>query len=310
MSILDYVKPTLAPNVWDEDVLNEDIEKQILSTLDGVFDKFGTEMTDFVANIYIIGGITSRQWVEDSDIDVTVVVKKDVTDEAFKAIRDYVVKNYNGTPAKGTKHPVNYFFKKESEFNTDVAQAVYDVVEKKWLYKDERGDEFDPEAKYADKIAAAEKVANQVIELIEQLKRDLVDLKELKDAAKGSKVYNEVYYKKQAKAWADVENLQRLWRQIHDQREQAFSSEPKEANESLANVIYKYLEKYDYLGELKGIVDSQAEFIKGLSQAVGMDIEEVLEPKPSVTEALEQKPQPNPTREKLCPHCHRPLDGE
>lgn len=314
MSLLDYLKPTLAPNVWvdDGETLAPSVESQILSTLNGVFEQFGTEMSDFVADIYIIGGITSHQWVEDSDVDVTVVVRDDVTDEAFKAIRRYVTKNLNGEPASGTQHPVNYFFKKKSEFTTDVAQAVYDVVRRKWLYKDTRGQEYDPEAKYEDKLATAKQVASNVIELMEELKRDLLDLADLKDVAKDSEFYRDVYYSKQSQAWADVENLQRLYHKIHSERNKAFADDPKGGNESLANIIYKYLERYSYLSELKDILDSQEEFIKGLSQAVGMDIEEVLEPKPSVEEAEQQaKKEPSPTsvREKTAALCHEQWSG-
>jgi len=307
MSLLDYVKPTLAPDVWADEgeVLASSVEKQIVGTLDGIFRKFGTEMEDFVANLYIIGGITSRQWVDSSDIDVTVVVRDDVTEDTLEAIHRYVVKNVNGQTAPGTKHPVNYFFKRKKDFTTEVAQAVYDVMGRRWLYRDERGDEYDPEVRYEDKLVVAKAVASNVIELMEELKRDLLDLADLKDLVKDSDFYRDLYYKKQAQAWADVDNLQRLYYQIHQQRNQAFIDDPRGGNESLANVIYKYLEKYSYLSELKDILNSREEFIKSLSQAVGLDIEEVLEPKPRVEEEVRKSEPPSDSiREKVAALCH------
>lgn len=289
MSILDYVKPTLAPNVWEEDdkgvTLRPEIEKQILDTLGSAFKKLGSEMDDFVASIYIIGGITSRQWTDKSDIDVTVVVRKDMSDKAYGAIREYVVNNLNGEVAADTQHPVNYYFKKEHKFVPDVAQAIYDVKERRWLYKDERGEEFDPEAKYQDKLVAAEEMAEDVVSLVEALKRDLIDLGELKQAKKDSEFYAVVYSEKLGEVWADVENLERIYSQIHAEREKAFAEDPKGANESTANIIYKYLEKYGYLDELKDVLAGQDKFLKGLSGVVGLDLKEVLEPKPRIEEA-------------------------
>lgn len=103
---LDIPKDNLAPDVFDlpSKKLHPHIKKQILEKAIGLFEGARVEA------IFIIGSITGYKWEWDTDIDINIAIK----DFEPSVGKTKMTKEINGTLAKGTKHPLNFFV---SEFH-------------------------------------------------------------------------------------------------------------------------------------------------------------------------------------------------
>lgn len=290
MSILDKVRPTLDPQVWDltaEDnpTLHPQVADQIRDTLQGWLDSHGLPMAK---GIYFIGSSATRQYRATSDIDITVVLDLEL-DQIKEAVQ--FLGEINGQEFVG-KHPINYYLR-SGEMPLEFADAVYDVEGRTWLkeHDPETGSAWENRSVIDQAIGWAKHIdldkgalARNVIEyqIIQEMLHEVSDdeKNELEQALQDA--LHDINL--------DIEHMVADYDEIREDRRRAFESDLEEQGEPVGpaymsknllpgNVVYKYLERYRYLQLLQELrklddVDSQeAEFV-GMLVGAQMDTDE------------------------------------
>lgn len=266
-SVLDYVKVTLDPGIWDlqSGKLKREVRDQILNTLVKETMKAGVDF-DEKWKVYVIGSITGKQYLPTSDIDVTVVVGEKLSDDDLKKLAEHFVRNVNGRKAVETLHPINYYFRRESYFRA--VDGAYDVVRDSWVVVPQPTKPFDPEKLFRDQFIIGKRVVGMIMQVYEELLRDLTDLEELKTVRDG--FYDKKYWQKSMEVWYDLIVLAQMYRQVHKARKEAFEKEIGDPQRSLENIVYKFLERYGYLDKLHKVLSLKENFIDSLMQLKGV----------------------------------------
>lgn len=111
-NILDPVQDTLDPTVWDAvhertPVLKPQHKSWILETIHDVLKQHGYGDMDKWLEVYLTGSLTTYQYSDDSDADVSLFVNTDVFPEWSRAeMIGVMVSHLDGTPLPGTTHPM------------------------------------------------------------------------------------------------------------------------------------------------------------------------------------------------------------
>lgn len=113
---------------------------------------------DKIKEIIVIGSITGYKYDETSDVDVNVGIK--VPEEVEMKLKTHVVKDINGVPAPGSRHPINYFVQRwRPEMRTgyeDITFGAYDVLRDEWIAPPPNKSDFrDPEWQFKDETRVA-----------------------------------------------------------------------------------------------------------------------------------------------------------
>lgn len=111
-NILDPVRDTLDPTVWDAvhehtPILKHQHKMWIIDTIHKVLKEHGYGDMDKWLEIYLTGSLTTFQYSDDSDADVSLFVNTDVFPEWSRAeMIGVMVSHFDGTPLPGTTHPM------------------------------------------------------------------------------------------------------------------------------------------------------------------------------------------------------------
>jgi len=262
-SILNYVKCTLDTEIWDleNDKLKPEVKEQIIKTLVKESANAGVDPKDDWG-LFLIGSITGRQYMPRTDIDVTVQMTDATNDDDLTLLRKHFVKEVNGRVVVGTLHPINYFFRRD--FTVRMVDGAYDIKRDEWLIKP-KDDLHDPEKKFRQEFSAGRKVATLIVQVYEELVRDMTDLEELSDAMDG--FYDATYWNKAVEVWYDLNAICRMYKEIWKARKDAFEKS-EDPQRSMDNIIYKYLERYGYLDKLHRLFELRKNFIKALEDVL------------------------------------------
>lgn len=268
--VLDYVRAGLDPMVWDQETgkLRPDVKDAILSRMDSGLASLSFNPS-WIQQVLIIGSITGRQYRSTSDVDVDVVLGPDAPDEVIKMVVDHFVGRVNGEPVPGTKHPVNFFFTKSLP-PMRVIDGMYDLSKDEWVKKPEGpGDNFDPEAANKKAYETGREVADEIVKVFAELKRDVQDLQELKEL--DSEFADDLQLKKMQEIDEAVLCLSRVSKRLWRERDDAFKKDD-EPQKSFANIVYKFVEKSGQIASLHNLIDVRNAYIDNL--AIGLGIEE------------------------------------
>ena len=264
-AIIDIPRRTYAKGVFD------DADKDNPKLKQGVLDIINNQIKQFneikpVLKYSLVGSILTKTYRDDADLDVNVLFDVPLPDrdvvrkELAKSLR-----NINGTLVPGTKHPINYYIITDpnvKETNDKMADAVFDIKSNTFIRK---AKEFKFDAKrYA---ADFEKKVREIDVVQGELKRDLIDYKELKELNPDDVLdLQEIINSKVIEVEDSINHLVAIGNEVLKDRATAFATDmtPEEIknfgrkNQLPKNVIYKMLEKYHYLTfykELKHILE-------------------------------------------------------
>jgi nicotinamide mononucleotide adenylyltransferase len=172
------------------------------------------------------------------------------------------LRNINGALVPGTKHPINYYIITDpnvKETNDKMADAVFDIKNNTFIRK---AKEFKFDAKrYA---ADFEKKVREIDVVQGELKRDLIDYRELKELDPNDILdLQELINAKVIEVEDSINHLVAIGDEVLKDRASAFATDmtPEEIktfgrkNQLPKNVIYKMLEKYHYLTFYKALKD-------------------------------------------------------
>ena len=253
-SIVDEPRKTYAKNVFDRaNTENPRLKKGVREAILRGIRKF--EDIAPVVRYRLIGGILTKQYNEDSDMDVNVLF--DVSEGSRKEVHEKLrarAAKLNGKSAPGTKHPINYYVlvsDEEYDLANQMADNVYDLEK----------DEFEKKATIRpidldDYMSEFQSKVSKVDILTGELRRDVIDYAGLKRLNRkevsnlGGKVKSKL-----DEIENDIKALISSHKEIRSERMGAFMQKltPEKLrkygsqNALPKNVIYKLMEKYYYL---------------------------------------------------------------
>ena len=265
--VLDYVKATQDPAIWDLETskLRPQVKDELLGRLDKGLAALSFDPS-WVKGVAIIGSIVGRQWRSDSDVDIEIMVDEGVPDEVVQGAIDSFVDSVNGMPLQGTVHPVNFFFTKSSP-PIETLEGAYSLVDDTWTKKpSEPPENFDPETEYAESFKAGREIADEIVELFAELRRDVSDMQELKNV--DSEFADDLQLKKLQAVNETVLCLTRISKVLWRVRDDAFKAggDPQHSPE---NLLYKFVEKSGELKLLHKLSDVRGRYIDDLAKVLG-----------------------------------------
>ena len=261
-AVIDIPRRTYAKGVFDDADTNNPKLKQ------GVLDIINNQIKQFneikpVLKYSLVGSILTKTYRDDADLDVNVLFDVPLPDrdvvrkELAKSLR-----NINGTLVPGTKHPINYYIITDpnvKETNDKMADAVFDVKNNTFIRK-AKDFKFDAKRYAAD----FEKKVREIDVVQGELKRDLIDYKELKELDPNDILdLQELINAKVIEVEDSINHLVAIGDEVLKDRATAFATDmtPEEIktfgrkNQLPKNVVYKMLEKYHYLTFYKALKD-------------------------------------------------------
>lgn len=264
-AVIDIPRRTYAKGVFDNaDTDNPKLKQNVLDIIQNQIKQFNDIRP--VLKYSLVGSILTKNYRDDADLDVNVLFDVPLPDrdvvrkELAKSLR-----NINGALVPGTKHPINYYVITDpnvKETNDKMADAVFDIKNNTFIRK---AKEFKFDAKkYA---ADFEKRVREIDVVQGELKRDLIDYKELKELNPDDILnLQELINEKLDEIENGIKQLVDIGNTVLKDRADAFATDmtPEEIktfgrkNQLPKNVIYKMLEKYHYLTfykELKDILE-------------------------------------------------------
>ena len=264
-AVIDIPRRTYAKGVFDNaDTDNPKLKQAVLDIIENQIKQFNDLRP--VLKYSLVGSILTKNYRDDADLDINVLFDVPLPDrdvirkELAKSLR-----NINGALVPGTKHPINYYIITDpnvKETNDKMADAVFDIKNNTFIRK---AKEFKFDAKrYA---ADFEKRVKEIDVVQGELKRDLIDYKELKELNPDDILnLQELINEKLDEIENGIKQLVDIGNTVLKDRADAFSTDmtPEEIktfgrkNQLPKNVIYKMLEKYHYLTfykELKHILE-------------------------------------------------------
>ena len=268
-SIVDEPRRTYAKDVFDKaNSENPRLKKSVKDAILSGVRKF--EQIAPSLKHRVIGGILTKQYNDESDIDVNILfdVPAGQRDTVHKKLRKKAAE-VNGKSAPGTKHPINYFVLVSDEaydLANQMADNVYnlekDEFEKKSVIRPIDLDDYMSE--FQDKVS-------KVDILTGELRRDVIDYASLKRLSR--KEVKNLEGKVRGKLEEIEDSIQAListHKEIKSERMGAFLKKLTPAklrkygsqNALPKNVIYKLMEKYYYLQfflELEKIIGDDKE---------------------------------------------------
>ena len=269
-NVLDYPKPGLCPDVWEDDgTLKQDIKADILAKMNEYLSD-----VSWINAVRILGSLTSWQYNSKSDLDVHVVVDWDALKSEYPGLSrtdlEEVVDTYKDAMREqqwkvlGTEHPLEISFETPDKVAT-TSDGIYDLLNDTWDQEPRSVEsDFDPEAIYSSIIDDAESITQELDISIGDVKRDIQNIEALEEALTTMDSSSRSKFQKRVQ-----ERMEELEAELVDIMEKAYdvSEERDESYEpdSEENLTFKYLQKFGYiwlwknLEKIMGEVDEQPE---------------------------------------------------
>ena len=259
-AVIDIPRQTYATGVFSNpEDKDPKIKPEIIGQIMKQFTEFKKEYP--ILDYSLIGSILTRRYRDDADLDINVlfdVPKEKQEEERLRLSQKFLSAknpdNIQGKLIPGTRHPINYYFITDKETYDDQnkkADAVFDIGKNKFIKRPEDF-EFDPGLYVKD----FEKKVQEIDVIKGELKRDIIDYKELKGLKTNDVLDLQDKVKDKLEEIEDsIEDIIKIGDMVDAERRKAFDSDmsPEEIRQyGIKNrlpkaVIYKMLEKYHYI---------------------------------------------------------------
>ena len=259
-AVIDIPRQTYAVGVFSNpESKDPKIKPEIIGMIMKQFTEFKKEYP--ILNYSLIGSILTRRYRDDADLDINVlfdVPKEKQEEERLRLSQKYLSAkspdSVNGKLIPGTRHPINYYFITDKQTYDDQnkkADAVFDIGNNKFIKRPEDF-KFDPDLYVKD----FEKKVQEIDVIKGELKRDIIDYKELKGLTTNDVLDLQDKVKNKLEEIEDsIEDIIKIGDVVIADRRKAFDSDmsPDEIrkygikNRLPKAVIYKMLEKYHYI---------------------------------------------------------------
>jgi hypothetical protein len=268
-SILDPIKSELSPDLWKGEKLKPSARSIIVKRLETWLK---TKTSKPIQRLLLLGSITGYQYTNSSDIDVNFVVN--ISDERLIEIAKEMSVELNGKNLSGTEHPVNYYisneFKKEWK-----GKSLYDIYKDKWIQKPTT----DGPTTVITNYRAVSEIARFFIAgldlVISEYEADVASFESYQEALKGLKTKediedaNKLINFKLQEVISDIDGIFIAKHMLKALRKEAFKEDNEalkistkidirdKSDNSINNLIYKYVEKLGYFTKIQDILDKK-----------------------------------------------------
>jgi hypothetical protein len=280
-SILDPQVNNLSPDLWDKE---QKLKKSVATHIVKKIETWLKSYTNLKPkSMYLMGSMTGYQYTDTSDIDVNFVI--DIKDEdKLKEMRKALPNNHT---LPGTKHPVNYYLVTEVKDEWKKAGPIYDIFKDRWIHhpsKEKKVEESIIIGSYRVVIEIARFFLSGLDSIITEYNSDVAaynayngflltankkeDVRDLKELIKF----------KLGEIVSDIDGIKLGRHMLHSLRDEAFVEDKEfeistqivikdNANASINNLVYKYIEKLGYFEKLQKILDEKDAWLAKLNKA-------------------------------------------
>lgn len=149
-NILDPIQETLDPKIWDnptddEPKLKSTINAWIKSALFGTLKNAGYKNPEQWISLIVTGSLTTYQWSEESDLDVSIWVDlNEFPDFQRSEMIKLIINELDGDMVPGTSHPIQCFVVDVTEIHSPQeiyktgVRSAYNLDNDEWIVKPER----------------------------------------------------------------------------------------------------------------------------------------------------------------------------
>jgi hypothetical protein len=262
-SILDWPKPTLNPEIWNEDnTLKPEVKSFILDFISSFAQTNNLKhLYQWVDLVQFVGSLTTNTYNSASDADIhlhtdlTKFVELERSELSEKEAHEYldeIRKQIDRVKVKipNTKHPIELFF--ETPLVTPRSfewSGLYSILEDKWLEPPHLVDkDFDVEQLYPELLNTAKETATELDETFGDIKREISDIKDLEETiASWPQKQKDSFEKKLQKK---LDALEKEIQDAVDMREDIVEQRKHYKALSQQEITMKYLSKYFYMNIL------------------------------------------------------------
>jgi hypothetical protein len=259
-NILDFPKPGLNPQIWDEgNTLRPNVKQFILDFISSFAQANNfKDVFAWITQVKFVGSLTTNLWNSASDVDIHCEVDlpkfvatehPEMTEKEASDYLDGIRKQVDQVKAKipGTEHPLEIFF--ENEFTNRASQqfsGTYSVLENKWLVEPHIvGEDFDIATLHPDLLNLAKETAAELDESFGEIKQDVQDIKELAETisnwpAGQRELLEKKLQKRLEELEKDIKDLVVIREDVAEKRKHYDAISEQE-------VRFKYLQKYYYM---------------------------------------------------------------
>ena len=203
MSILDYQKHELCPEIWDsEHQLKPGVKSFVYKSIEGFFVSLNIEgYSHCIIDIFIASSLASYFYRDDTDLDVKIVIDIEAFKNYNEEYRNYsyeeILDNFIRLGREniwltatipGTTHPLDIYFYPQTELLADHLEkfdSLYNVGEDEWIKKPTKfGKSISPSHILNYAKERAKKYIEKITGDIDQARRDTIDFLLLKDYMK------------------------------------------------------------------------------------------------------------------------------
>jgi len=193
-SAIDYIRPTLPPQLWHLDknppVLRDKIRTSIINTFIKTYEKAGlTHPLKWVKQLLITGSAAGFNYKESGDVDIDIIYDGSVIRKTYpglnklseQSIYEYLkraIAKTTGENIANTSH--SYSFMVLEPGDKPVSDSIYDIFKNKWIKKPiPIPMDFDPDKAFIAQRDMALFISQQIDLLIGAITRTLDDLKKV-----------------------------------------------------------------------------------------------------------------------------------
>jgi hypothetical protein len=164
----DELDPSVfQPRMDGVPILRDSVKVQILKNIDEI------RAVIPVDNFYVVGGILSRNYQRNTEIQIIVKVDAQLVDSISTAELMHLLTYINGKMAADTMHPINYYITTD-DIDSSVMESVYDVINEKWIKSPRLCDQS-----ISSIILDLEDTLDNIDLETGELKQDQIDIEEL-----------------------------------------------------------------------------------------------------------------------------------
>lgn len=219
-----------------------------------------------IKKIYIVGSILGHHYIKTSDIDIQIIIDKEETlkrnkitiDELYEDLMEKINKNSGKNLPKAiaqiNEHPIQLYI--VNDVSQVIDSKMYDIIENKWEHVTIKETEKQYELKeYINYRKLALKFVESINAVIDNTEINLYDYdmlkSELKDAdimdTKSQKMFSQYFDFILKELNNNYQQIQKIYESLKESRLEGLK---KEGQYSKANIVYKFLERYQIKSKL------------------------------------------------------------
>jgi len=294
-AILDRVRKSLDEKIWDlshePPILRNEFKDEILTVLFTVLRNYNLKHFEkWVDSVLLVGSLTTLQYTETSDIDITVIINLNLFKENNSHIEQpeeflkKIMHEISGKLYDKTLHRIN-FYVRFGKMLLEQADGIYEIISDNWIKRYPFLDEsFDPEEVFSEFKKQSEEIMRWIEMKMLDIRNTVTDIQLWQDILSEvepsvqkdliNRIRNKIVFIEN-----EIMELSEIYDELKEARDRAFILDKYDktgflaykfsANWMPANIVYKFLERYNYINLLHAI--------KKLSKEPILDINKVRE---------------------------------